>query len=115
MCIRDRSYSENFGLALVEAMAAGLPCVLSDQVGIAPDVVEFDAGSVVPCEDAPLAAALKQLLADAELRQRYGENAVRLANARFSVEAMTGSLVKLYTAIVEQHAAEAGALAVGVK
>lgn len=109
------SYSENFGLALVEAMAAGLPCVLSDQVGIAPDVVEFEAGSVAPCEVAPLAAALKQLLADAELRQRFGENAVRLANARFSVEAMTGSLVKLYTAIVEQHAAEAGALAVGVK
>jgi glycosyltransferase involved in cell wall biosynthesis len=109
------SYSENFGIALVEAMAAGMPCVLSDQVGIAPDVVEFDAGSVVPCEDAPLASALKQLLADSDLRRRFGENAVRLANARFSIEAMTGSLVKLYTDIVEQHAAEAGVLAVGVR
>lgn len=109
------SYSENFGIALVEAMAAGLPCVLSDQVGIAPDVDEFQAGSVVPCEDAALASALKQLLADADLRRRFGENAVRLANARFSIEAMTGSLVKLYTTIVDRHAAQSGALAVGVK
>jgi glycosyltransferase involved in cell wall biosynthesis len=109
------SYSENFGIALVEALAAGLPCVLSDQVGIAPDVIEFDAGLVVPCEDAPLASALRNLLADSDLRRRSGENAVRLANARFSIEAMTGSLMKLYTAIVEQHTAKAGALAVGVK
>lgn len=109
------SYSENFGLALVEAMASGLPCVLSDQIGIAPDVDEFQAGSVVPCEDAPLASALKQLLADADLRRRFGENAVRLAISRFSIEAMTGSLIKLYTTIIDQHAAEAGALAVGVE
>lgn len=109
------SFSENFGLALVEAMASGLPCVLSDQVGIAPDVDEFQAGSVVPCEDAPLASALKHLLADAQLRRRFGANAVRLANARFSIEAMTGSLMKLYTNIVDHHTADIGALAVGVE
>lgn len=94
------SYSENFGLALVEAMASGLPCVVSDQVGVAPDVEEFQAGSVVACEAQPLASALNQLLADTDLRRRCGENALRLANARFSMEAMTGSLVTLYTNIV---------------
>jgi glycosyltransferase involved in cell wall biosynthesis len=109
------SYSENFGLALVEAMSSGLPCVVSDQVGVAPDVEEFHAGLVVPCKAEALASALKQLLADTELRRRCGENALRLANARFSSEAMTGSLVRLYTNIVDQHTAEEGALAAGVE
>lgn len=109
------SYSENFGLALVEAMASGVACVVSDQVGIAPDVQEFDAGSVVPCEAAPLAFALTRLLGDSELQRRFGENAVRLANERFSLEAMTAALLKLYRRVVDQHAAEVGALVMGVE
>jgi glycosyltransferase involved in cell wall biosynthesis len=109
------SYSENFGLALVEAMASGVACVVSDQVGIAPDVQEFDAGSVAPCEAAPLAFALTRLLGDSELQRRFGENAVRLANERFSLEAMTAALLKLYRRVVDQHAAEVGALVMGVE
>ena len=109
------SYSENFGLALVEAMASGVACVVSDQVGIAPEVQEFDAGSVVPCEAAPLASTLKLLLGNVELRERFGENAVRLANERFSLEAMTFALLKLYKRIVGPQAAGMDALAVGVE
>ncbi|MEK6302298.1 MAG: glycosyltransferase [Acidobacteriota bacterium] len=109
------SYSENFGLVVAEAMASGLPCVVSDQVGVAPDVEEFQAGSVVPCEAAPLASALQRLLASAELRERFGANAVRLAGERFSIEAMSGSLIELYSKIVDQHTAAAGALAAGVR
>ena len=105
------SYSENFGLVVAEAMTFGLPCVVSDQVGVAPDVEEFQAGFVVPCEDAPLSVALQQLLSNAELRARFGENAMRLARERFSIEAMSGSLVELYSRIVDQHAVPSGALA----
>ena len=106
------SYSENFGLAVVEAMASGLPCVLSDQVGVAPEVEEYQAGSVVPCEAAPLASALERLLADEHLRQRFGENAVRLAGERFSIEATTRSLIRLYTNVLDRHNAAVGMLAV---
>jgi glycosyltransferase involved in cell wall biosynthesis len=109
------SYSENFGLAGVEALASGLACVVSDQVGIAPDIEEFEAGSVVPCEVAPLASAIQRLLADARLRERAAENAVRLANERFSIEAMTRSLIKLYSNVVDQRRAAVGALAMGVE
>jgi hypothetical protein len=87
------SYSENFGIALVEAMAAGLPCVISDQVGIAVDAKEYDAGMVTTCEVAPIASAIRLLLEDLELRTWLGENARRLVEERFSVEAMSDSLV----------------------
>lgn len=109
------SYSENFGLAVVEAMASGLPSVVSDQVGVAPDVKEFQAGSVVPCEAAALASALERLLADEHLRQRFGENAVRLAGERFSIEATTRSLMRLYSTVVDGHNAAISALALGTE
>jgi len=96
------SYSENFGIALAEAMAAGLPCVLSDQVGIAVDANGYDAGLVVPCEVGPLASAMQRLLDDPELRGRLGANARRLVDDRFSVEAMSASLVKLYERVLSR-------------
>lgn len=97
------SYSENFGIALAEAMAAGLPCVMSDQVGIAVDAKEYDAGLVVPCEVGPLAEAMQRLLDDPELRSRLGANARRLVDDRFSVEAMSDSLVKLYDRVLSRE------------
>lgn len=97
------SYSENFGIALVEAMAAGLPSVMSDQVGIAGDAKEYDAGLVVPCEVGPLASALQRLLDDPELRGRLSANARRLVGDRFSLEAMSDSLVKLYDRVLSRE------------
>jgi glycosyltransferase involved in cell wall biosynthesis len=93
------SYSENFGIAAVEALAAGLPCVISDQVGIAPDVVEFDAGLVVPCRASELAAALQTMTREPK---SFGANARRLAARRFSTQAMSDSLVSLYNRIANR-------------
>ena len=97
------SYSENFGIALVEAMAAGLPSVMSDQVAIAGDATEYDAGLAVPCEVEPLASALRQLLDDSELRERLGRNARRLVEDRFSLEAMSNALLSLYESVLSRQ------------
>lgn len=97
------SYSENFGIALVEALAAGLPCVVSEHVGIASDVEEFEAGLRVPCQIPALAAAFERLLAGPSLREQLGINARRLANNRFSSDAMTASLVGLYGRVLARH------------
>jgi glycosyltransferase involved in cell wall biosynthesis len=100
------SYSENFGIALVEALAAGLPCVLSDQIGIAPDIAASGAGLVTSCDTTALAAALRDLLGDEALCARLGIKAKRLAQQRYSLAAMTGSLIELYRNVAaRQHAA----------
>lgn len=63
---------ETWGAAACEAMAAGLPAVLSDSVGSAPDLVGgLDAGAIVPANDAAaLADALARLLAAPDRRTR---------------------------------------------
>jgi glycosyltransferase involved in cell wall biosynthesis len=90
------SYSENFGMAPVEAMRFGLPVVLTDQVGIHKEVSEARAGMVTPVSSEAIASALILLLRDDDLRPEMGRNARRLAASRYSVEAVTSRLRDLY-------------------
>lgn len=63
---------EPFGIALVEALSAGLPVVTSS-IGAAPEIVDDSCGVLVPPGDArSLAAALRELIESPELRVRLG-------------------------------------------
>jgi len=93
------SYSENFGVALVEALASGCPVVLSDQVGIQREIASADAGLVTPCRAEDLAQALLNVLTDPVLRRRMSENGVRLARQEFSLEAVSRKLAETYKAV----------------
>ena len=87
------SLEEGFGLPALEAMQVGLPVVASAR-GALPEVVG-DAGALVdPLDEEAMAAAMRRVLVDAELRSRYaaagqvrartfswGESASRLAAA----------------------------------
>jgi glycosyltransferase involved in cell wall biosynthesis len=90
------SYSENFGIAAVEAMAAGVPVILSDQVGVAEDVKRCGAGLVVSCDEDALVSALDRLLTDSRLRERVAVNGLCLVLERYSGEAMARGLITLY-------------------
>lgn len=83
------SRAEGFGLPLLEAMAAGTPVVTSDAAAL----VEVGAGAarVSPLEPAALAAALREVVDDAELRRRMAD-AGRLRAADFSWDAAAGAL-----------------------
>jgi glycosyltransferase involved in cell wall biosynthesis len=96
------SYSENFGVAAVEALGAGLPAIVSDQVGIHAEVSAAGAGLVVKCAVAPLEAALLEMLRDPRIRRRMGDNAIRLAR-RYSPDAVARQLVEAYVRIHHQH------------
>jgi glycosyltransferase involved in cell wall biosynthesis len=93
------SYSENFGVAVVEAMACGLPVVVSDQVAIHREVADASAGLVVRCQIKELAEALLKLLQDASLRSTMGSNGRHLARTQFAPRSTTQSLINLYSEI----------------
>ena len=77
------SYQENFGLAVVEAMAAGTAVIVSDQVNIYRDVLAAGAGGVVKTTVDSIAAELPRWLDDQHLRDLSGRRGAALARERF--------------------------------
>lgn len=94
------SHQENFGVAVAEAMAAGLPVVVSDKVALARDVAAAGAGFVVRTEEGPSAFAhgMEKLL-DPEARAQCGSSAWQLASQSFSAERQAERLVDMYRVV----------------
>lgn len=82
-CLPSRA--EPFALSISEAMAHGLPCVVTSVGGLAEVVVDGETGLVVPPDDAPaLAAALLTLLESPELAEGYGRAGVERVRSHLS-------------------------------
>jgi glycosyltransferase involved in cell wall biosynthesis len=97
------SYSENFGIAVVEAMACGLPVVISDQVNIWREIEGDGAGLVTPCEAGAVADAIARLIADPELRRRMGAAGRAAVAQRYSWDKVAEQLEAAYVRIREDR------------
>ncbi|WP_346293085.1 hormogonium polysaccharide biosynthesis glycosyltransferase HpsP [Sphaerothrix gracilis] len=95
-CFVLPSYYENFGIAVAEAMIAGKPVVISDQVHIWSDIAQSESGWVVPCELAALTEALQQALQDPAQRQQKGQNARQYAQENYSWPAIAQQMIAAY-------------------
>jgi sugar transferase (PEP-CTERM/EpsH1 system associated) len=95
------SRSEGIPLALIEAMAAGLP-VVATRVGGVPEVVEEGrTGVLVPAgDDAALAARLASLAADPQNRAALGRGGRRRAFEQFGEDPMIASYDRAYRAML---------------
>jgi glycosyltransferase involved in cell wall biosynthesis len=90
------SYTENFAIAAVEALACGLPVVISDRVNIHRDVSAAGAGLVTPCDPAAVAAAIVRVLRDTGLQQRLRAAGPALVRRSFTWDVAAGRLLSLY-------------------
>ncbi|ACD82607.1 glycosyltransferase [Candidatus Methylacidiphilum infernorum] len=97
------SYTENFGIAVVEAMAMERAVVISDKVNIWREVKEAGAGLVVPCRVDEIARACVKLLKDPQLALEMGRRGRILVEARYSLEATTRELEKEFQKIMEDQ------------
>ena len=95
------SHSENFGIAVAEAMAAGLPVVISPGVQIAPEIATAEAGLVVQYKQ-ELTDALVRLIDSPELRSLLGQNAISLAHKKYDWDQIASQLITVYQNILAQ-------------
>ena len=99
------SYSENFGQAVAEAMASGVPVVISDRVNIWPEVLQACAGLVAPCEAEATAKALGRLLDDPVAARHMGINGRRWVAEHLPWKVIGAQMTLAYEEIVLNHSA----------
>jgi len=97
------SYTENFGLAVVEAMAARVPLVISDRVNICREVAAAGAGIVVPCDASRVAGAIEQVLEDPVRAREMGARGRRLVAAKYTWDSVARQMLAVYAEILTAH------------
>lgn len=91
------SLYEGFGIAILEAMAAGKPVVATMVGGIPEFVVSGQSGLLVPPGDAPaLARAIKQLLDEPEKARAMGRQGQEHVTKHYSIESVVRQHEQLY-------------------
>ena len=95
------SYSENFGISVVEAMACGVPVVISDKVNIWRDIQKANAGIVVPCEAKAVGSALLQLIEDPHRRHTMGLAGRDFVRTNYNWEKIGHQIIALYQNLIQ--------------
>lgn len=95
------TWEEPFGFALIEAMACGIPVIATDTWALADIVREADAARLISVQDSQaLYRSLDEWLSEPGLAAKMADNAKRLVQQRFSIEAMASDISKLYNELL---------------
>ncbi|MEW6213669.1 MAG: glycosyltransferase [Nitrospirota bacterium] len=91
------SFSEGTAMTLLEAMACGLPCIVTD-VGGNPEIVkDQDTGFVVSSNDEKaLSKVIDMLIENGDLRKKIGMAGRKRFEANFTVDKMVGAYQGMY-------------------
>jgi glycosyltransferase involved in cell wall biosynthesis len=87
---------EGFGIVLIEAMAAGKPCVATNISSIPEIMMDGENGFLVPPENTQaIADALMKLVSDEKLSERLGRKGSEIVNEKFTIDRMIRNYEKL--------------------
>lgn len=94
------SLDENFGMSIVEAMAAGLPILVSDGVDIHPEIRDAGAGLVVPLDASAVAGAIRDVLGDQASASAMGERGRKLVREKYDLRVVGKTMAAAYQSIL---------------
>lgn len=98
------SLLESHGIAVIEAMSYGLPCVTSDAGGLPESVIHCETGYTCSPEDIDcFSSKLIKLLENPELREKMGDSGQKRAKDLFSEEVQESNLLNLYQFILNSN------------
>lgn len=101
------SRRESFGVAIIEAGAAGRPVVVSNAGGLPEVVVNGTTGLVIPRENPQAAAdAIAQLVLDQDLRIKMGEAGKQHVVNTYDWGACVNTMIELYKNVIEHKGRE---------
>jgi len=95
-CLVLPSYNENFGMVVLEAMAIGVPVVVTSEVGLSDVVARAECGIVTNGNPDALAEALSYIIRNPAKAHSMGAAGRRVVRERFSWQAVAQEAVSLY-------------------
>ena len=99
------SYTENFGMTVVEAMASGCPVVISDQVNIWHEVMQEKAGLVVGLSPSEIANAVCWVLANKEAAGAMGKRGRIAAKKLYAWPQIVDQMMDIYRKLISENKA----------
>lgn len=90
------SVNEPFGMSVIEAMALGIPVVVTNSCGLAPTVQQYNAGIVCGPSQSEFTAAVEMLLGNETKRIEMGARGRVVVQEQFSLDAVITNLVGIY-------------------
>jgi len=95
------SYSENFGMAVIEAMACGLPVIISNQVGIYKEVGSAKAGLIINTDHNELYNAFIKLIDNKKESLEIGKRGRKLVEKYFDIDKVADKMIKAFEGIIK--------------
>lgn len=102
------SYSENFGIAVIEALAYGTPVLISNRINIHRDVIKARCGIVTACEVDAIAQGILQMLRYPSEASEMGQRGRRLVEVNYTWTAVARSMLSVYEKIIATRRAQPG-------
>jgi glycosyltransferase involved in cell wall biosynthesis len=94
--VASPSHQENFGLSVVEALACGVPVLVSTEVNLAAEIEAAGAGWVTPLDRAAMVASLRDAMHRGNERTQRGRAGRELVCRRFTWSAVGEQLLAMY-------------------
>lgn len=95
------SYSENFGMAVIESLACGTPVVISENVAIHDDIKNYDAGVVTKTDVNSICNAIELIMNNKEKKDNFIKNGKRLVNQCYNIKEVSKEMIKEYKRLLQ--------------
>jgi glycosyltransferase involved in cell wall biosynthesis len=91
------SYSENFGMSVVEAMAAGLPVVVTNKVAISSEISKWRSGIIIDCSAKSVYKGLKNLInMEDNIKNEMIKRGISMVKEYFDINMVADKVIELY-------------------
>jgi len=97
------SYSEGLPTAILEAMACGIPIVVSDKVGISREIMQYNAGTIVKTNVEDVYDGIRNVFQNLDKAKEMALNGKKMVHNLYDINKVADEMIKMYEEAINNH------------